>query len=117
MMRVGGIASEVAEILYARDVDVACSHVYLVFLGENHPVIIPAHGVGGDDGQVLVGDGCAGYEMFRACMVRFFRCIDFDFAGDFGDGFPFHDAVPYVVFFAHDGDAWTGFAARREQGS
>ena len=117
MMRVGGIASEVAESLDARDVDVARSHSYLVFLGENHPVIIPAHGISSDNGQVLVGDRRAGYEMFRACMVRFFGCIDFDFAGDFGDGFPFHDAVPYVVFFAHDGDARAGFAARREQGS
>ena len=53
---IGGIASQVSEVLYAGDVDVAGGNLYPVFVSEYKCVVVSLCRVGSDDSHLQVGD-------------------------------------------------------------
>ena len=53
---IGGIDSQVSEVLYAGDVDVAGGNLYPVFVSEYKCVVVSLCRVGSDDSHLQVGD-------------------------------------------------------------
>ena len=115
MVGVGRISSQITEVLYARDVDIARGNSHSVFLAEDQLVIVALGWVGGDDCQVLIGNGSTGYEVIFRNVFRVSRGVNFYIAGYCRDSFPFDDTVAHVVFLAYDENTWSGIAARRKQ--
>ena len=76
---IGGIASQVPEVLYAGDVDVAGGNLYPVFVGEYKCVVVSLCRVGSDDSHLQVGDVGDGNGNIFGDMVGIGRSIYFTF--------------------------------------
>ena len=112
---IGGIASQVPEVLYAGDVDVAGGNLYPVFVGEYKCVVVSLCRVGSDDSHLQVGDVGDGNGNIFGDMVGIGRSIYLHISFDEGGHFPFYNAVAHVVFFAYNGNVRGSAIAGREQ--
>ena len=90
---IGGIASQVPEVLYAGDVDVAGGNLYPGFVGEYKWVVVSLCRVVCVRGKLRI--------FLRQSLQ--------------GGHFPFYNAVAHVVFFAYNGNVRGSAIAGREQ--
>ena len=112
---IGGIASQVSEVLYAGDIDVAGGNLYPVFVTEYKHVVVSLCRVGSDDGHLQIGDVGNGNRNVFGDVLRVSRGIYFNIPFDKRGHFPFHNAVAHIVFFAYNGNVRGSAATRREQ--
>ena len=111
---IGGIASQVSEVLYAGDVDVAGGNLYPVFVGEYKCVVVSLCRVGSDDSHLQVGDVGDGNGNIFGDMVGIGRSIYLHISFDERGHFPFYNAVAHVVFFAYNRYVWSCAATGRK---
>lgn len=76
---IGGIASQVSEVLYAGDVDVAGGNLYPVFVSEYKCVVVSLCRVGSDDSHLRVGDVGDGNGNIFGDMVGLVEAYTFTF--------------------------------------
>lgn len=112
---IGGIASQVSEVLYAGDVDVAGGNLYPVFVSEYKCVVVSLCRVGSDDSHLQVGDVGDGNGNIFGDMVGIGLSIYLHISFDERGHFPFYNAVAHVVFFAYNGNVRGSAIAGREQ--
>ena len=115
MARVDGIAAQVAEVLYAGHVDIACGHPYAVLVVEQQRVVVSPCRVIGDYRGPLVCDVGRGHGPdFRDVLgVGGGKHLHVAFQGRLG--LPLHNAVAHAVLLAHHGDMGCRPAAGGEQ--